>query len=210
VNGNHSNLSITSPSLLLRIRDPHDGDSWETFQAIYRPMIHAYCTKRGLQEADSLDVVQDVMSAIHRSIQKFDYQPEKGRFRAWLGTVTANKIKTLKQKQSLNPPINLDQISSRASQTGNLPIADPDSDWIAIFSEHIFQTACDRVRSRVEVTTWSCFQATWVEHQPAFEVAAKLGIPIHSVYVNKSRVLKQLEAEVLLLADDCLNKRLDE
>ena len=45
---------------------------------------------------------------------------------------------------------------------------------------------------------------TWLNNQPAAEVALILGLPIHTVYVNKSRVLKQLEAEVRALADDFL------
>ena len=43
---------------------------------------------------------------------------------------------------------------------------------------------------------------TWMENISAADVAAKLEIPIHSVYVNKSRVLKRLENEFLMLSDD--------
>jgi RNA polymerase sigma-70 factor (ECF subfamily) len=185
----------------MRIRDPNDVESWTTFQDVYRPMLYSYCTRRGLQEADALDVVQEVLASVCRSIQKFEYQPEKGRFRAWLGTIAANEISSLMRKQNRVYAIDLNHASTDSNK---IPLTDPDSDWVTIFSEHIFQTACDRVRSRVEAPTWECFLATWIQHQPAKDVAARLDIPIHSVYVNKSRVLKQLESEVLLLADDCL------
>ncbi len=193
--------TTTNPSLLLRIRDSTDVQSWATFQFVYRPMILAYCSRRGLQEADAQDVAQEVMSSVCRAIQKFEYQPQKGRFRAWLGTVTANKIKTLKNKQY--------RLLSRESQPSSeqltdTVVADPDSDWISIFSEHIFQTACDRVLSRVEALTWDCFRLTWLQQQSAADVAQRLKIPIHNVYVNKSRVLKLLELEVRLLAEDSI------
>jgi RNA polymerase sigma factor (sigma-70 family) len=192
--------SLTSPSLLLRIRDPGDAQSWELFQSVYRPMIFSYCLKRGLQEADALDVVQDVLTSIHRAIQTFEYQPAKGRFRGWLGTVTANKIKTLKTKQHRDQTIDVHVLLHSGSE--QTPVSDPDSDWVAIFSEHIFQAACERVRSRVDTVTWECFYETWMRQSPAEQVALQFNLPIHTVYVNKSRVLKHLEAEALILADD--------
>lgn len=190
-------VPLTSPSLLLRIRNPGDTESWQTFQEIYAPIIRAYCRRRAVQATDTDDIVQEVLSVVAKSIQTFEYSPEKGRFRAWLGTVTANELKSF--------------ISSRANRQSptlsdgsfsQLPNADPDSDWIAIFSEHIFQVACDRVRQDFEPAKWECFETTWVDRISAPEVAERLGIPVHSVYVNKSRVRKRLEEEVSMLADD--------
>ncbi len=50
--------------------------------------------------------------------------------------------------------------------------------------------------------TWRAFELAWLEDRPALDVANQLDIPIESVYVAKSRVLKRLEAEVLTLAAD--------
>lgn len=77
-----------------------------------------------------------------------------------------------------------------------------ETDWAVMFSEHVFQTACQRVRSNCEPETWQCFQATWFERKAAADVAKEMAIPVHSVYVNKSRVLHRLEKEVRMLADD--------
>ena len=79
---------------------------------------------------------------------------------------------------------------------------DPDSDWIAIFSERVLEAAVSRVRNEFAESTWACFEATWLKRQPTAEVAEALTIPIQSVYVNKSRVLKRLETEVRRLAED--------
>ena len=67
---------------------------------------------------------------------------------------------------------------------------DPDSDWIAIFSERVLEAAVSRVRNEFAESTWACFEATWLKRQPTAEVAEALTIPIQSVYVNKSRVTK--------------------
>ena len=82
----------TKPSLLLRIRDATDSASWNEFAEIYGPIIRSYCRRRGLQPTDADDVVQEILTRVARSIGTFEYEPGRGRFRDWLGTVTRNRI----------------------------------------------------------------------------------------------------------------------
>ena len=182
----------------MRIRDPRDQDAWSQFLELYEPMVRAYCFQRKIQPADMDDIVQDVMSSVSASIKKFEYDPAKGRFRAWFGTVTANRIKSFLGK--------LNRIEEKSSRNGSLEnpehYVDPDTDWISIFSETIFRSACGRIRGGFSDSTWSSFEATWMRNESAADVAMALGIPVHSVYVNKSRVLKRLESEIRILAED--------
>lgn len=188
----------TSPSLLLRIRDARDQESWLTFEEIYRPIIIAWCQMKGVSTADAEDIAQETMSCVARAIKAFDYTPERGRFRAWLGTITANELKSHMAKTYRKLTVAIPDNSLAA------PPTDPDSDWIAIYANRIFRAACQRIQGQFEPTTWQCFESTWISRQPAGEVARALGVPVHSVYVNKSRVMKRLEAEVLLLAEELL------
>ena len=73
------------PSLLIRIRDTRDGEAWEAFVNTYLPMIDRFARRVGLQDADVADVSQDVLSEVPRCIRAFEYQPDRGRFRDWLG-----------------------------------------------------------------------------------------------------------------------------
>jgi len=82
----------TQPSLLLRIRDASDEESWRTFVSIYAPLIYRSCRRRGLQDADAADVGQEVLVQVARSIRDFEYQPGRGRFRDWLGAVVRNMV----------------------------------------------------------------------------------------------------------------------
>lgn len=164
----------------------------------YSVIIKDYCFQRRLTEADTDDVVQEVMRKVSSAIKSFEYDPIRGRFRAWLGTVAANTIKS-----------HLNQSNRRANsipQTEAIaPIdqfSDPDSAWVEIYSERIFHVACSRVKPRFNSKTWACFEATWLQQKPASQVAKEQEVPVHSVYVNKSRVLKKLEAEVRQLAGD--------
>jgi hypothetical protein len=38
----------TRPSLLLRLRDPRDGDAWHQFAQLYGPLVYQFARKRGL------------------------------------------------------------------------------------------------------------------------------------------------------------------
>jgi len=191
-----SDQVVTSPSLLLRIRDSSDHEAWTKFQEVYLPIIRSFCLHWGLQSADADDIAQEVLAVVARSMPSFDYHPGRGRFRAWLGTVTSNEIKTFlareRTRKSHGPSASVD--------LQMLP--DSISEWTVIFTENIFQTACERVRAQCDPLTWHSFQATWMDRRAASEVAREAGIPVHSVYVNKSRVLQRLEREVRMLADD--------
>ena len=188
----------TSPSLLLRIRDPNDQAAWEEFLSIYSVIVRDYCYQRQLQSADIDDVIQDVMMSVSTAIKRFEYDPAKGRFRAWLGTIAANCIKARmsRAKDKSVPTVFADDLILNGT------CSDPDADWVSVFSEQIVRTACNRIRKEFADNTWECFDASWIKNEDAVEIACRLGIPVHSVYVNKSRVLKRLESEVKLLADD--------
>ena len=82
----------TRPSLLLRLRNPRDDEAWRVFVETYTPLVYGYCRRRGLQASDVSDVTQEVMVQVSHSIRDFSYQPERGRFRDWLGTLTRTKL----------------------------------------------------------------------------------------------------------------------
>jgi RNA polymerase sigma factor (sigma-70 family) len=151
-----------------------------------------------LQDSDAADVTQEVMAQVARSVPRFDYRPERGRFRDWLGAVARNKL--------------ADHLRSagRSTRTGGEPEADPDEvptggadpDWGEEFDAQVYRTALERVRGHFEPATWRAFELAWVEGRPAAEAAHILGVPVDSVYVAKSRVLKRLREDVIALADD--------
>ena len=190
----------TKASLLLRIRDHGDAASWADFAVVYGPLIRGYCRRKGLQEADSADVEQEVLAQVARSISGFDYEPGRGRFRDWLGTVTRNKIARSRE------------VAGRGTRgiggDGSVAILDgvdtpgDDAEWTSAFHARILEVALGRVRPGFEPVTWSAFSGVWADGLPAPEVARALGLAIDSVYAAKSRVLKRLREEVLALADD--------
>ena len=188
--------SSTSPSLLIRLRNPQDHDAWQQFLDVYSPVVRAYCFQRSIQVADADDIVQEIMARLAGAIKSFDYDPAKGLFRAWLGTIAANQIKTFLAKGARRVDAEVASTASFATYE------DPDSEWVAIFSERVFTVACHQVRQEVSDVAWKIFEATWIRKEQASQVAKRFGITTHADYVNKSRVLKRMEEEINNIADD--------
>jgi RNA polymerase sigma-70 factor (ECF subfamily) len=190
----------TRPSLLVRIRDAQDDQSWRTFVELYAPLIYRYCRLRGLQDADSADVGQEVLAQVAQSIRRFEYQPERGRFRDWLGTVTRNKVVRFLEGQGRPARGVGGPGSDEALETLGAPGGD--TAWDAEFHAHVLRTALERIRTRVEPATWDAFQHVWIDGKSPLETARELGIPIDAVYLAKSRMLRRLRDEVMLIAED--------
>jgi RNA polymerase sigma factor (sigma-70 family) len=187
----------TQPSLLLRIRDAADEESWRTFVSIYAPLIYRFCRRRGLQDADAADVGQEVLAQVARSIRDFEYQPGRGRFRDWLGAVVRNKIaRFLENKGRGVRGMQVDEPME------NLDAGEPDGEWVAEFHAHLLGAALGRIRDRFEPWTWSAFEGVWLQNRASSEVARDLALSIEAVYLAKSRVLKRLREELIILAED--------
>src|SRR5262245_20822253 len=82
----------TRASLLLRLRDPHDGGAWREFVELYMPLVYGYARKQGLQHAGAADLSQDVLGAVAGAVGRLEYDPDRGAFRNWLFTVVRRKL----------------------------------------------------------------------------------------------------------------------
>jgi RNA polymerase sigma-70 factor (ECF subfamily) len=190
----------TRPSLLVRIRDAQDADSWKLFVELYTPLVLGYCRLRGLQDADAADVTQEVMARVARSMHAFQYSRERGRFRDWLGTVTRNQVnRHLARQKGGGAPANGDAMPEALA---NLAAVDSDTEWTAEFNAQILRAALDRVRPLFGPSTWQAFASVWLDNKTAAATAAAMGITLQAVYVAKAKVLKRLEEEVIELAED--------
>jgi RNA polymerase sigma-70 factor, ECF subfamily len=89
-----SEAPLTRATLLLRLRDSDDSKAWADFVRDYGPMLYRFVRSRGLQDADAANIVQDVLRSVGVAIPKLEYEKEKGGFRAWLFTITRNKLST--------------------------------------------------------------------------------------------------------------------
>ena len=118
---------LTRPSLLSRVRDGSDQAAWREFEAKYRELLMRYCRARGLQQSDADDVRQLVMMNLAQSLRNFEYSPEKGRFRSYLGRVVRNSI-----SRYFSRPNTADRALDTAV-IATVPDEDPDEKTAALY-----------------------------------------------------------------------------
>lgn len=203
MSGNRGNAEgharATRASLIVRLRDPENSAAWEQFVALYTPLIYWFCCRRGLQEADAADVSQEVMRAVARAMESFEYDPARGKFRNWLLTVVRSKLNNfLAGRQRQPEPAGASTVAAMLDECAAPAV---ESEWDAEYHRCVFQWAAERVRPTVKEATWRAFWLTTVEGQDGEAVAQSLGLSLGAVYVAKSRVLARLREEIQSVED---------
>ena len=191
---------LTRASLLVRLRDPADADAWKEFARLYASVIYGFARKRGLQDADAADLMQEVLRSVAAAVGRLDYDPRKGTFRGWLYSITRNKVYNFLEGRRRHPRGTGDSNAHQRleEQPGREVDAD---DWDKEYERKAFAWAADRVRPEFQPSTWQAFWHTAVDGQSAKDVGHRLGLSPGAVYVAKSRVLARLKQEISQLSD---------
>jgi RNA polymerase sigma factor (sigma-70 family) len=193
----------TRITLLNRIRDIADSDAWAEFATLYGPVVYGFARKRGLQDADASDLVQDVLRSVARNAEKLEYDPKRGTFRGWLYTVARNKIFNFLNSQRNrargvgDDGSDHDRLDSLADKR-----EDQEAIWELEYQRRLSSLAMDAVKHEFQPATWKAFWATAVDGKTAADIGNELGMTTGAVYVAKSRVLARLREKVTELQDD--------
>jgi DNA-directed RNA polymerase specialized sigma24 family protein len=67
------------------------------------------------------------------------------------------------------------------------------------YDQELLDQSLVRLRSRVQPQTWDAFRLTTYDGLSGAEAAARLGMPVTSVYKARSNIQKLLESEVRYL-----------
>ena len=184
----------TRQSLLVRLRNPRDGQAWAEFVAIYTPLIDRVARANGLQRADAADLAQEVFRAVAGAIDRFDPDPARGSFRSWLFRIARNLVVNLLAARRIRPLATGD--SDVQEMLERVPA--PDGAETAFFDleyrRRVFVWAADQVRGEFRQSTWQAFWLTAVEGQAPRAAAQASGISVGAVYIARSRVMARLKS----------------
>ncbi len=187
---------VTRVTLLTRLKDGSDAEAWREFVQLYGPVVYGFARKRGLQDADAADLMQEVLRSVARNAEKMEYDPARGTFRGWLYTVTRNKIYNFLNGQRNRPRGAGDSAAQERLDAVADKAADRDDDWELEYRRRLSARAMELVEHEFQPNTWKAFWGTAVEGRAAQEVGAELKMSPGAVYVAKSRVLARLREEV--------------
>ena len=181
----------TRASLILRLPDARDVVAWDEVVSVYCPLVYRVARRKGLQPADADDLVQEVLTAVARSIEQWLEKADRGRFRAWLFSIARNTAINFltRPKHRRLATGGSDAAHALANHTAR---ADDTDDFDAEYRREVFRWASRQVREAVTETTWQAFHQTTLEDRPIVEVAKELDITTGSVYIARSRVMSRL------------------
>ena len=184
-------LPETRASLILRLPDAADARAWDDFTAVYGPLVYRLARRHGLQPADSDDLVQEVLSAVARSVEMWLARSDRGPFRAWLLKIAKNHALNALTRHKHKPTGTGDtgMLELLTQQAAN---GDGASGFDLEYRRELFRWAAERLREEVSDHTWQAFWRTAVEGQAIALVATQLGMSVGSIYIARSRVMARL------------------
>jgi RNA polymerase sigma factor (sigma-70 family) len=191
----------TRKSLLKRLKNWDDQESWKDFFDTYWKLIHGVAVKSGLTNAEAQDVVQETIFAVAKKMGGFDYDPEVGSFKAWLLTLTRWRItdawrkKQYEQAGRRKPreePLHTSILDRQAAPSDS----ELEKIWQAEWDRNVLEVALARVRAQVKPKPYQLFYLHFIRNWDAKRVAQKLGAKLTEVYYAKYKIRPLLKREI--------------
>ena len=194
-------LISTRWSLVQRLKDWGDQDSWQDFFDSYWKLIYCVAVRAGCTEAEAQDVVQETVLSVAKKMQGFKADPAVGSFKAWLCSITRRRITDQFRKR---PPVGFFRERRRddtrsTSTTDQIPDrAEPtlEAYWDEEWQTHIMGCALERVKRKANARQFQIFDLHVMKKHPAERVAQGLGIKVAEVYLAKHRIGALVKQEV--------------
>jgi RNA polymerase sigma-70 factor (ECF subfamily) len=184
----------TRRSLLTRLKNWEDQESWRDFFDTYWGLIYGVAIKQGLSDAEAQDVVQETVITVWKHMPGFHYDPAIGSFKSWLLNTTRWRIADQFRKR----PRHLDQVRDRpcegADRTATIDrIPDPsvpdlEAVWEHEWEQNLADAALRRVKSRVTARQYQIFDLYVLKQWPVSKVARALGVSLGQVYLARHRI----------------------
>ncbi len=202
-------LLPTRRSLLSRLKDWDDQESWRDFFNTYWKLIYSAAIKAGLTDAEAQEVVQETIITVAKKMKAFKYDPSLGSFKGWLLNTTrwriADQLRLRQQAAQPNerrPPATTgaDAIERIPGDAG----IDLDAVWEEEWRKSLMDAALERVKQRVNAKQYQIFDLYVIKDWPVAKVARTLGVSTARVYLAKHRIsalvrrqIKELETKFI-------------
>jgi len=197
------NWNATRRSLLERLKNSADQESWKVFFDTYYHLIYSVAIKAGLADAEAQDAVQETFIAVAKKMEEFNYDPAKGSFRSWLLHTAQWRIcDQLRKRKFQAKPRDSTHGERRTATIERIP--DPASlELDKIFDQELqtslFATAVEKVKHQISAGQYQIFDLYVLKKWPIGKVATTLGISNGRIYLAKHRVSRLVRKELKAL-----------
>ncbi|HEX9784246.1 MAG TPA: sigma-70 family RNA polymerase sigma factor [Opitutaceae bacterium] len=187
----------TRLSLLARLKNLDDSESWSEFFNTYKRLVLGLARRRGLTEHEAEDVAQEVFLRLSQTIKNFERGSRPGSFRSWLGQLTRwrsdDKCRKLTRVPTPVAGINADDGTDIIDR---VPARDDSEDaFEAEARAHLLEVLFKRLQASVPPRDLQVFQLVALEGMEPDAVARLFHLTRTHVYVIKHRIVKKLREE---------------
>ena len=194
-------MNETSLSLLGRIRQSDDADSWNRLLDLYTPLIRSWLRKYEVESNDAEDLLQEVFATVAQEFPNFEHNQRTGAFRNWLRKILVFRLQNYWRGRKRLP-----KAKGGSSILGQLDLLEDGSSelsqlWNEQHDRNVVSRLMDLVKPRFQNSTWEAFRRQMFMNQKPEQIAKDLDIGVGSVYMARNRVLAALRAEAEGLVD---------
>jgi RNA polymerase sigma factor (sigma-70 family) len=193
-------LIPTRQSLLSRLKDWNDQESWRDFFETYWKLIYHTSIKAGLTDAEAQDVVQETVLSVCKSMRTFEYDVKNGSFKGWLLRLTQWRISDqLRRRQKAIKPVAGKETSTGTGMVER--IADPagqhlEAAWDEEWEKNILEVAIERVKRKVNPHHYQVFDLYVLQKWPISRIMRALNIGSGKIYLIKHRISSLIKKEI--------------
>ena len=189
----------TRRTLLSRLKNWDDAESWRSFFDRYGKLIYRVARQSGLNDAESQDVVQETVITVAKKIPEFKYDPAIGSFKGWLMQITRWRVLNHIRKKHYESG-GKRMLKEERLDTALLEVeADKgfhleklwDDEWRANFAE----AALERLKKKVSARDYQIFYLHILKKVAATEVARRMDIKLAEVYFIKYKLSRIIQRE---------------
>ena len=181
----------THPSIFLRLgadRTEVREMGWREFADTYGPIVMGFARRAGMDAQAAEDILQDVLIGFFRVASRFEYDPDRGRFRGYLKRITLNAIRMRWRKRPREVRLGTDVAHDDPGQD-TLPTAS-EATWDSQWSAQLLLRAIEDTRQRFEASTMEAFELFGRRGLTAEAASEQLDMSVESIRGAKSRVAK--------------------
>lgn len=196
-------LAATRKSLISRLKNWDDHESWNAFFNVYWGLIYSAAIQAGLNEEEAEEVVQETIISVSKAMPSFRYDASKGSFKAWLLQLSYWRIKDHLRRRLADPLMHMMPVAS----DGPGDVADPvrpelERLWDDEWEGNLLRAAIERVRQRIDPKHFQIFELATIEGWPSEKIRSVLNIGRARLYVTKHRVAMEIRREFRELQEE--------
>lgn len=200
-------------SLIARLRQWDDHESWRTFFETYWRLIYRFAVRSGLTHTEAEEVVQETVLAVSRKMKVtdlkdgFEAEASAGKFKSWLRTQARWRMLDQLRKRSGPHHLTEELVPDRSPEPDEAEERESGDDrftsiWNDEWETNVLEGALERLKGEITDKQFQMFFLHVLKQQSPREVAESLGVNVAQVYLVKHRVLPRFRRHVKTLQND--------